>query len=73
MEKNEISAKFKNQINNMEKKDDFLNIQKEKILSLRKRNLKKRNIHRILEQREIKAQEKYKIYDFHSDEFTKIS
>ena len=73
MEKNEISAKFKNQINNMENKDDFLNIQKEKILSLRKRNIMKRNIHRILEQREIKAQEKYKIYDFHSDEFTNIS
>ena len=72
MEKNEISAKFKNQINNMANKDDFLNIQKEKILSLRKRNIKKRNIHRILEQREIKAQEKYKIYDFHYDEFTNI-
>ena len=30
MEKNEISAKFKNQINNMEKKDDFLIFKKKK-------------------------------------------
>jgi len=73
MEKNEISAKFNNKIDNIETKNDFLNIQKEKILSLRKRNIKKRNIYRILEQKEIKAQEKYKIYEFHSEEFTNIA
>ena len=73
MKKNGISAKFKNQINNIESKDDFLSIQKEKILSLRKRNIRKRNIYRILEQKEIKAQEKYKIYEFHNDEFTNIT
>ena len=72
MKKDSESKKVINPVEKFEASENFLNSKKEKILSLRKKNNKKRNIYRIIREKEIKEKEKYKIYEFEKSDFTQI-
>ena len=70
MENSEPTKKKINKVENFETKDNFMNSQKEQILSLRKKNMKIRNIYRIIKEKE-NEEEKYSIYKFDRNEISK--
>ena len=57
---------------NLNTEDDILNIKKDKLLSLRKKNNKKIKFNRIFEQKEIEETKKYSIYEFQESDFKNI-
>ena len=73
MENNGDTAKFKNQVEIFENKSNIMKLKKEKILTLRKRNIKRSNFQRILEEKIKKEQEKYIIYEFEENDFFNAS
>lgn len=73
MENNGDTDKFKNQVEIFENKNNIMKLKKEKILTLRKRNIKKNNFQRILEEKIKKEQEKYIIYEFEENDFFNAS
>ena len=72
MEKNNDEINLKKPMDKFESKDDFISLKKEKILSLRKKKIDKHNLYRIIYEKEKAEQEKYNIYEFKEDEFSKI-
>ena len=72
MEKNNGEINLKKPMDKFESKDDFISLKKEKILSLRKKKIDKHNLYRIIYEKEKAEQEKYNIYEFKEDEFSKI-
>ena len=64
----------KKEINKLEKfesMENFINSKKEQILTLRKKKNRKNNLYRILLEKEIKEQDKYKMLEFDLNEFSK--
>ena len=57
---------------NLNTEEDILNIKKDKLLSLRKKNNKKNKFNRIFEQKEIEETKKYSIYEFQESDFKNI-
>ena len=72
MENGNENPKLTNPVEKFDTKENFLNLKKEKILTLRKKKNHKRNIYRIIKEKEKKEEEKYNIYEFDKNEFIQI-
>ena len=72
MENGNENPKLINPVEKFDTKKNFLNLKKEKILTLRKKKNHKRNIYRIIKEKEKKEEEKYNIYEFDKNEFIQI-
>ena len=70
MEKDGPTKKIINKMEKFESMDNFINSQKEKILSLRKKKMKTQIIYRIIKEKE-NDEEKYSIYKFDKNEISK--
>ena len=71
MESKDNPKKVTNKLEKFENKENFINTKKEQIITLRKKKNRKNNLYRILLEKEIKEQDKYKILEFDLNEFSK--
>ena len=71
MEIDDKKLNLKKPLENFQNQDDFISLKKEKFLSLRKKKIERRNLYRIIYEKEIAEQEKYNIYEFEEKEFSK--
>jgi hypothetical protein len=70
MESKENHQKPINKLEKFESMENFINSKKEQILTLRKKKNRKNNLYRILLEKEIKEQDKYKILEFDLNDFS---
>ena len=71
MESNGHQKKVINKLEKFETMENFIKSKKEQILTLRKKKNRKNNLYRILLEKEIKEQDKYKMLEFDLNEFSK--
>ena len=71
MEIDDKKLNLKKPLENFQNQDDFISLKKEKFLSLRKKKIERRNLYRIIYEKEKAEQEKYNIYEFEEKEFSK--
>ena len=72
MDKKLSVENLKDALKNFKTEKDINKIQKDKILTLRKKRIKKNNARRVLEENEEKSDQKYKIYEFEEIDFPHI-
>ena len=72
MDKKLSVENLKDALKNFKTEKDINKIQKDKILTLRKKRIKKNNARRVLEENEEKSDQKYKIYEFEEIDFPNI-
>ena len=72
MDKKLSVENLKDALKNFKTEKDINKIQKDKILTLRKKRIKKNNARRVLEENEEKSSQKYKIYEFEEIDFPNI-